>query len=299
MSNSPPQVFTFAHAAMATEFEVVIAQPGMDEATASSAAHAIFAEIERLEEELSRFRPTSEVWRISTLRSGQSTIVDLATWDCLALAKAVHTETAGAFDITIGPLMQLWRNPDGTPRTPATAEIESVIPRIGSHLYQLDEASLSITVHADRIAFDLGGIGKGYALDQSVRLLEEHNIQHALISAGESTILALGQAPGCQGWPITLHLAEPHDIMLCDKALSCSGFAIKGSHIMDPRTHTPLPISDTRAYVTAPTAALSDALSTAFLVMQPHEVSALLARFPEVSALHSPQAPQRRNAVTP
>ncbi len=285
MSAGYAPVFSFAHAGMATEFEVVIAQPGMDEAAARSAAHAIFAEIERLEEELSRFRPTSEVWRISSLRSGQSAIVDLATWDCLALAQAVFKETAGAFDITIGPLMQLWKNQDGTPRTPALEEIDSVRPRIGSHLYTLDEAELRVTVHADKLVFDLGGIGKGYALDQAVRVLEEHNIQHALISAGESTILALGHAPGYQGWPITLHLAEPRDYLLCDRALSCSGFAVKGSHIINPRTYTPLPVSDQRSYVLAPTAALSDALSTAFMVMPPDEVTALLTRFPEVEAL--------------
>ena len=218
-------IFSFSYSAMATEFEIVIAQPGMDEAAARSAAQAIFAEIERLEEELSRFRPTSEVWRIGSLRSGQSTIVDLATWDCLALAQAVFKETDGAFDITVGPLMQLWRNQDGTPRTPAAAEIASVRERIGGQLYTLDETALRITVHADKLVLDLGGIGKGYALDQAVRLLDEHGIQHALISAGESTILALGHAPGCAGWPIALHLAEPRDFVLCDRALSCSGFA--------------------------------------------------------------------------
>ena len=278
-------IHSFGYAAMATEFEVVIAQPGITEAAARSAADAVFAEIARLEEELSRFRPMSEIWRISSLRSGQSIVVDLATWDCLSLAKAVFKETAGAFDITVGPLMQLWRNPDGSARKPFDEEIEQARQRIGSHLFDLNEESMSVTVHADKLVLDLGGIGKGYALDQAVRLFDEHGIQHALISAGESTILALGHAPGCDGWPVTLHTIEPRDMMLSEQALSCSGFAVKGSHIMNPRTAQPLPVSAARSYVLAPTAALSDALSTAFMVMADDEVKALCERFPEVTVL--------------
>jgi FAD:protein FMN transferase len=284
-TSSLTSIHTFGYAAMATEFEVVIAQPDITAEAARSAADAIFAEIARLEEELSRFRPMSEIWRISSLRSGQTAVIDMATWDCLSLAKAVFNETAGAFDITVGPLMQLWRNPDSSQRTPSEEELHSARQRIGSHLYELDEQAMSVTVHADKLVFDLGGIGKGYALDQAVRIFDEHDIHHALISAGESTILALGSAPGYEGWPVTLHTVEPRDILLSEQALSCSGFAVKGSHIMNPRTCQPLAVSNVRSYVLAPTAALSDALSTSFMVMSEDEVKSLCARFPEIKVL--------------
>ena len=116
--------FRFRHEAMATLFEVTIAQPDIDKNYAGSAADAVFAEIDRLEGELSRYQATSDIWRISQLRAGESATVGLAAWDCLSLSKAVHAETGGAFDITIGPLMNLWRNEDGSPRQPDEEEIQ-------------------------------------------------------------------------------------------------------------------------------------------------------------------------------
>ncbi|MFZ4767743.1 MAG: FAD:protein FMN transferase, partial [Roseimicrobium sp.] len=88
---------------MATEFVVTIAQADITEDYASQVADAVFAEIDRLEEELSRFRPGSDIWRINHLPAGGQCPIGLAATDCLLLAKAVHRETMGAFDITIGP----------------------------------------------------------------------------------------------------------------------------------------------------------------------------------------------------
>lgn len=278
-------VHSFLHEAMATEFEVVIAQEGIDSAMASHAAAAVFAEVDRLEGELSRFKPTSEMWRLSLLSAGESAVVDFAAWDCLSLAKAVHAETGGAFDITLGPLMRLWRNPDGSPRMPMPGEVATASKVMGMSLFDLDPDGLIVTVHADHMIFDLGAVGKGYALDQAVRVLEELGIHTALLSAGESTMVALGHAPGEAGWPVTLHLEEPRDVSLMGDALSCSGFAVQGNHIMDPRRLEPLPLQPRRSYVLAPTAALSDALSTAFMVMSPDEVAAFCVRNPQVRAL--------------
>ncbi|MDB6140108.1 MAG: apbE [Verrucomicrobiaceae bacterium] len=275
----------FAHEAMNTEFEVIIAQEGMAFPDARFAAHAMFTEIDRLEEELSRFRPTSEIWRLSLLRAGESMLVDLATWDCLNLAKAVYVETNGAFDITIGPLMKLWRNQDGSARTPAAAEIAATRLKVGSQLFDLDAASQRVTVHADGLVLDLGALGKGYALDQAVRVLNDWGVHTALLNAGESTILGIGVPPGMEGWPVDLHLEQPRTLLLSDSALSCSGFAVQGNHLMNPRTGEPLPVREKRSYVLAPTAALSDALSTAFMIMGEEEAGALCARYPGVEAL--------------
>ncbi len=275
----------FAHEAMNTEFEVIIAQDGISEAEARHAAFMMFQEIDRLEEELSRFRPSSELWRLSLLKAGESTSVDLATWDCLSLAKAVHAETNGAFDITIGPLMKLWRNPDGTARTPGDEEIAAIRQKVGDHLYDLDPDGQRVTVHTDGLVLDLGALGKGYALDQAVRVLNDCGVHTALLNAGESTIVGLGSPPGMEGWPVDLHFEETRELPLRDAALSCSGFAVQGNHIMNPRTGRPLPASQHRSYVLAPTAALSDALSTAFMVMEPEEVAALCEKYPGVEAV--------------
>ena len=275
----------FAHEAMNTEFEVIIAQPGMAFPEARHAALAMFQEIDRLEEELSRFRPTSEIWRLSLLKAGESTVLDLATWDCLSLAKAVHQETNGAFDVTIGPLMKLWRNPDGSARTPSPEEITATRQKVGSQLFDLDPDSQRITVHAQGLVFDLGAVGKGYALDQAVRVLADWDVHIALLNAGESTILGIGLPPEMEGWPVDLHLEEPRTLLLRDGALSCSGFAVQGNHLMNPRTGEPMPVREKRSYVLAPTAALSDALSTAFMMMEPAEVQALCEKYPGVEAI--------------
>ncbi len=280
---SLPPMHRFEHHAMATSFEVIIAQEDVDPLYASQAAEAVFAEVDRLEDELSRFRAGSDIWRLGQLSSGQRLSVSLAAWDCLSLAKRVHEETAGAFDITIGPLMHLWRADDQTLREPEESQLALAREAVGSQLFDLDEDGFWVTVKADHMVFDLGAVGKGYALDQAVQVLQDWSIDCAFLNAGDSTLLALG-SPGEEGWPVTLADGQ-HALVLRDRALSGSGFLVKGAHIMNPRTLRPVPVKEKRSYALAPTAALSDALSTAFMIMSPEEIAALCARYPEVEWL--------------
>ena len=277
--------FRFRHEAMATLFEVTIAQPDVDRNYAGSAADAVFSEIDRLEEELSRYRSTSDIWRISQLKAGESATVGLAAWDCLSMAKAVHLETGGAFDITIGPLMNLWRNEDGSPRQPDEEDMRWARDHVGSHLFELDPDGLRVIARADNIVYDLGAVGKGYALDQCVSVLDDWSISHALLKAGDSTILGIGAPSGDPGWVVTLGGDQSKVVRLKDRAISSSGFAVKGAHIMDPRTFRPAPVREVRTYASAPTAALSDALSTAFMLMDEEAVSALCRKHPGVEAI--------------
>ncbi len=270
----------FHFEAMATRFTVDVSAADADAAYAAQAANAVRLEVERLEEELSRFKPGSEIWRLSQLRVGQSARLGLAAWDCLALAKSLHEETGGAFDITVGPLMRLWRQGDGSPRQPSAEEIVEVRGITGSHLFELNEEELSITVHAYPMVFDLGGVGKGYALDQAVQILHDWGIHNALLNAGNSTVLALGEGT----WPVSIDDGNTRLVPLRDRALSGTGFAEQGQHIMDPCTLQPVPVKH-RRYALAPTAALADALSTAFMVMTEDEIRALCVRYPEVGTL--------------
>lgn len=272
---------SFGHEAMATSFEIIIAQEDVDATYASQAAQAVFREIDRLEDELSRFRTTSEISRLNHLSAGESTSVSLAAWDCLNLAKTVFEETQGAFDITIGPLMQLWRLPDGNLRQPPADRLALARASIGSDKFELDENTGHVRVLADHMVFDLGAIGKGYALDQAVQILQDWSITRAFLNAGDSTLLALESPPGEPAWTITL--AEGTlEKQLKDQALSGSGFMVQGAHIMNPRTLHPVQIQYQRSYALAPTAALSDALSTAFMVMNKEEIAELCARYPGV-----------------
>jgi thiamine biosynthesis lipoprotein len=274
----------FSHEAMATSFEVIIAQEDVDATYASQAAVAVFSEIDRLEDELSRFRPTSEIARLNRLRKGESLAVTLAAWDCLSLAKSVHAETDGAFDITIGPLMHLWRTPDGQLREPEEGRLELARQSVGSGLFELQEDGCRVQVLADHMVFDLGAVGKGYALDQAVQVLQDWSITHAFLNAGDSTLLALDGPEGEAAWPVTL--AEGHlEKTLSQQALSGSGFMVQGAHLMNPRTLRPVPLQDKRSYAIAPTAALSDALSTAFMIMSEEEIRNLCAKYPGVEWL--------------
>lgn len=285
-----PKPHTFHFDAMATTFSVSIAQEDIDQNYASQAANAVRLEVERLEEELSRFKPSSEIWRLSLLKPGQRSRVTLATWDCLALAKAMYEETHGAFDITVGHLIRRWRLADGSRRQPLPEEIESLREQTGSHLFELHDEDLSITVHAADLVFDLGALGKGYALDQAVNVLNDWSIHRALLNAGDSTLLALDPPTGEVGWELRLDHPQCPTVALQQQALSGSGFAEQGEHIIDPRTLCPVPMRPERSYALAPTAALADALSTACMILTPDEVTALAGRYPDVQLLMPAQS---------
>jgi thiamine biosynthesis lipoprotein len=269
---------------MATTFDVIINHADADETYAAQAAQAVFQEIARLEDDLSRFRATSDIYRLGQLKAGECILVGMAAWDCLSLAKAMHQETNGAFDITIGPLMNLFVTSEGEPRQVSKEVLDQAKQIIGSHRFDLDEESMRVTVHATEMIFDLGAMGKGYALDQAADMLEDWKIFNFVLNAGDSTILAIGAPFGKDAWSITLGGGEKRT-PLSNRAVSGSGFAVKGAHIMNPRLFAPVPIKKRRTYALAPTAALSDALSTAFMVMEQEEIEALCARYEGVEAL--------------
>lgn len=269
---------------MATTFDVLINHEDADDTYAAQAAQAVFQEIARLEDELSRFRATSDIYRLGQLKAGESIRVGMAAWDCLSLAKAMHQETAGAFDITIGPLMHLFVTPEGEPRQVNKETLEQARQIIGSQRFDLDEETMSVTVHAAGMIFDLGAMGKGYALDQAADVLQDWKISNFILNAGDSTILGIGAPSGKEAWSITLGGGDKRTALL-NRAVSGSGFAVKGAHIMNPRLFQPVPLKNRRTYALAPTAALSDALSTAFMVMEQEEIEALCSRYAGVEAL--------------
>lgn len=281
----PSALFRFVHEAMNTQFEVLIPETDADQTYAGQVARAVFDELDRLENEISRFRSQSDIFRVNRLKNGESTLVGLATLDCLSIARAVHVETAGAFDISVGPLMNIYRDAGGGLRIPQSDEEALARARVGMNLFVLDEEERVVTVRANEIVLDLGAIGKGYALDQCADLLGDWSVKNALLNAGDSTVLGLGAAAGSEGWTVTAGNKSRKEILLRNNALSGSGFHVKGAHIINPRTMRPVPPKPDRTWCIAPTAALSDALSTAFMVMKPDEVGALCARNEGVVAI--------------
>ncbi len=158
----------------------------------------------------------------------------------------------------------------------------------GTNLLQLDEAEHTVRLSASPVQIDLGGIGKGYAVDRVAELLRDWSIDVALISGGYSSVLTLDSPPGKKGWPLTLTnptgckeiLARP---FLQKAALSGSGVQ-KGGHIIDPRTIQPVE-GKRAAWSSAPDAATADALSTAFMIMGLDEIKRYCSLHPNTLAM--------------
>ncbi len=200
----------------------------------------------------------------------------------------IHAETGGAFDVTIGSLLKCWRDEDGNPCRPGPQELDAARRLTGTDLLQLDKLEHTVELLASPVQVDLGGIGKGYAVDRVAELLRDWSIDIALISGGYSSVMALDGPPGTKGWPLTLsHPANRKQVLarpcLQGRALSGSGVQ-KGQHITDPRTTQPVK-DKLAAWSSASNAATADALSTTFMVMSLEEIRKYCSGHPDVSAM--------------
>lgn len=282
-----PDIHRFAHRAMATIFEVIV-QHGNGEYAQQTAAEA-FRELDRLERELSRFIANSDISRINKLEQDESVVLSPDAFACLQACKRLHAETGGAFDVTIGALMACWLNPDKSLRTPTAAALRAARRRTGSEHFEMDENEHRIWLrHRHPVHVDLGGFGKGYALDRMAELFDEWEIHSALLHGGWSSLLAMGAPSGHPGWPVSIsHPEQPgcvlETIELQHAAVSGSGLQ-KGQHIIDPRTGRPVR-GRRAAWAFAPSAALSDALSTAFMIMRESDITQLCVNMPSVRAV--------------
>lgn len=276
----------FSHHAMATTYEIFIIHE--DAAYAHEAACEAFAEIDRLELDLSRFIENSDISKINSLAANESAIVGLAAFECLALSAEIYHATNGAFDVNVGQLLNCWLDSNKKLQTPSQNELERSRRLSGFHLLELLEESRSVKVLANPLQIDLGGIGKGYAIDQIVALLREWEIDTALLSGGASSVFAIGAPPGKKGWPVSFSspgksaqkLACLH---LREKALSGSGL-MKGQHIIDPRTARPVR-GNFAVWTCALNATAADALSTAFMIMTETEVQEFCEQNSDIMAM--------------
>jgi thiamine biosynthesis lipoprotein len=285
-----PGMKRFTHDAMATIFEIFIVHE--DEKYAGQAARAAFAELDRLEMVLSRFEESSEITRINHLPAGQILRLSPDTFECLKISHQMNEQTNKAFDVTIGPLLDCWRNDDGTTRTPTEEELEQAKQHTGMHLLELDESMHAIWLSTSPLLLDLGGIGKGFAVDKMAESLREWSINIALISGGFSSILALDAPEGMKGWPLTMSNPNNHKQILVrpflhNRALAGSGIK-KGAHIIDPRKSQPIE-GKLASWSSAKTAAVADALSTAFMIMDLNEIKQYCSFHPDEAAMIIPQ----------
>ncbi len=292
---APVQLFYESRPAMGTSFEIYLYAPNQDRA--SELFEVAFDEIERVEEALSNYRSSSELSRINAGAADAPVVTDREVFALLVRAFDFSQRSDGAFDITVGKLMKAWGFFRGSGHYPSAEELARARVQTGWQNVRLDHQTRSVYFLQRGIELDLGGIGKGYALDRVAALLRENNVSAALLSSGSSSIYAIGAPPGKAGWPV--RVPDPLDrtrtlsnILLKDQSLSTSGsyekfFRLNGRtycHIMDPRTGHPVE-GMVQTTVISPEATDSDALSTAVFVMGPEYSAKLLDKMTGTAAM--------------
>ncbi|MDB6113054.1 MAG: FAD:protein transferase [Pedosphaera sp.] len=294
------QTITLARNAMATRFEIVL--HGEDPVALRAAGEEALGEIDRLEAQLSLYRPTSEIAHLNARAARAPVRVTPGLLRLLQHARQLSLGTDGAFDITIAPLVRCWGFMGGTGQLPNPDEVTEARASIGMHLVELDAENFTVRFAREGVMLDLGAIGKGYALERAAESLRELGITSALLNGGTSTIYAIGHPPEKEHWkiaieaPPTATVGHPPALLatvpLRDEALSVSAvwgrsFQSAGQtfgHVLDPRTGQP--VSGTMlAAVILPSAMETDALSTALLVVGAAGHEALARVRPELRSL--------------
>jgi thiamine biosynthesis lipoprotein len=270
---------TLARNAMATRFEIVL--HGDNPVALRAAGEEALTEIEKLEDRLSLFRPHSEIAHVNARAAREPVRVTPEVFRLLERAYQLHTETQGAFDITIAPLMRAWGFQLGGGKPPLPEVLEAARAVTGMRLVHLDPANFTVRFDKPGVMMDLGAIGKGYAVEAAAGLLREAGVESALLHGGTSTLCAIGHPPNQQSWDIAIETPPAlrnsrlplGRIPLRDTALSVSAvwgkfFEWEGrmvGHVIDPRTGQPAGAAALAA-VQCRSATDSDALSTALLV---------------------------------
>jgi thiamine biosynthesis lipoprotein len=253
-----------------------------DDAIAGRAIAAALDEMARVDRLLSNYRPDSELSRMNAGAARAPFRASAELFEFVRRCRTLFEETGGTFDPTQGAVVRAWGFFTRHPARPGAAEAEAAKARAGFDKVRLDEAAQSVSYAVDGLEFDPGGIGKGYAADRAVTVLERFGIASALVSAGGSTICALGRPPGREGWRVAVRdparpMAALRYVTLRDSAISTSGTSqsfvdadgIRYGHIIDPRTGEPGQ-GVCQVTVIAPTATDSDAFTKAAFLL-PHE----------------------------
>lgn len=287
--------YEFQRPEMGLPFRIVLHAP--DGVTATNAAEAAFARIAELNARLSDYEENSELSRLSRSSGGGRALpVGPDLWQLLVKAEAVSRASDGAFDITVGPLVQLWKRARRQRELPAANQIAAARESVGWQFIALDPGRRTAGLKVPHMRLDPGGIAKGYALDEAAQVLRGRGVNRFLVSGGGDMVA--GEAPpGQSGWRVAIGLADltpapaPRFVSLRNYALATSGDlfqrveigGVRYSHIVDPRTG--LALTD-HGLVTllAPDGITADALSKVVSVLGPDEGFRRVAGFPGAEA---------------
>lgn len=286
----------YRHAAMATQFELVLP---FGHGVGLDLADTAFATIDDVESLLSVYRESSPVSEINRSAFAGSVTVPPQLFELLARCVRLHEVTERAFDVAIGTLIRAWGFHRGPPRVPSPDELAVAKDNAGMQWLSLDHATRSVRLLRPGVQLNFGSVGKGFALDAAAdRLQIDHGVTAALLHGGRSSVYALGCQPGDPlGWPVGV--AHPWDtnrrlavVYLRDQGLGTSAATYKHlvhngrklGHLLDPRTGWPAS-GVASASAMAPSAADADALATAFFVQGPEFTARFCRAFPDIGAV--------------
>lgn len=281
--------FSFTEYHMGVDARIVVYAP--DQSTAEKACSAAFDRIAELDSIMSDYRKESELNRLCAKAGGPPVWVSKDLFLVLQKAREMSRRSNGAFDISVGPMIALWRPARKNGILPDQASIKDAKRLVGYRKIRLDPKVRGVRLTEKGMKLDLGGIAKGYADDEAQRVLREHGITSALVEMGGDVVVS-DPPPGTKGWTIRVPNAGtdkgPRDMTFKNCGISTSGdteqFAVIGgkrySHVVDPRTGWAL-TNRVQSTIIAPTGLLTDPLSTAFTVVDPRHRKRLMRHYPE------------------
>ena len=291
----PLERFEFSHPAMGTLITITLYAP--DLAAAKAGAAAAFQRIDALEDIMSDYQADSELMRLCDQPFGTPVPVSAELFDVLQRAQKISKLSDGAFDVTVGPYVRLWRFARKRKVLPTPAEIAAARAAVGWQKLRLDARAHTVTLLVPNMRLDLGSIGKGYAADAALWTLKVRGIDRALVAA--SGDIAVGNPPpGQVGWKVgvaafdgTTNKASP-TLLLHNAGISTSGDAeqfieingVRYSHIVNPVTGLGL-TQRIQATVIGPDATTTDSLDTTVSLLGVQRGLALIDSWPHLAAL--------------
>lgn len=284
--NAQENRYSFEKGLMGSPFKLVFYASG--DSLAGVAAENAFKRVEELNEIMSDYRDGSEINRLSAQSgSGKWVHVSKDLFDILAISQDISAKTDGAFDATLGPLVQMWRHATRKGIFPPEEEIRDAKARTGYQKLKLDRKQQRVLLTQKGMRLDIGGLGKGYAAEQAINELKKLGIKSAMMDAGGKIVLT-NPPPGSKGWNINVSNGSDSlkAMQLSNVALATSGptyrymehHGVRYSHIVDPKTGIGL-LFHVRTTVISPDGTVADALATAFSVAGITQSKKYLRRF--------------------
>jgi len=298
-AEASPGVITLKHTAMGTVFTFSVRPPSptMYSEEVNHLVEPACEAIDALEKKISTWIPESQISKVNQSASDRPVKVSADVISLLQTCQRFYKDSGGAFDVTVGPLLDLWGFYRKQGHLPKEEEMKEALEKVGFDKVDVNEAEETVRFARAGMRIDFGGIGKGLALDRAVEMLREQGIKNVLVDGGTSTVFALGSGPGESGWKV--RIGSPYnkdeyleEVEIRNESLSTSSGSEsyveldgkKYGHIFDPRTGWPVEgMLSTTAI--APTGMESDALSTAFFVMGMENIRKYCQAHPQVRAI--------------